>query len=870
MDDYLDSVNSPEKAINRSKELVHLLHLGGFKLAKFVINVPDLADRIDGSPQSTEPKVIVSCQEDSTHELELKWDHTNETLVVSRGTSCAITKSLTQRLVLSLVSKVFDPIGLVAPFTVGARLLLKDIWHVTAQQWYDEFSQEMVQRFLVWSADLPKLENIKTPRSYFSGLFDNIELHMFGDSSQDIFSAVAFLQARVKTPTGKEKTELAFALGKTRVAPMKVMTVPKLELQAALLAARLKWEFKQALTVTVSQVFMWTDSTTVLQWNNSNAKQPIFVANSVCEILEYTSVDQWNHVATKVNPADAGTRGMSAEILQLSSWFKVPHFLTNSRFPFVPNNNVIKNKKLGVNQAVTIEDTVSLATSVKRQTTPVPSLFPFDKFSSYQKYLRIAAYFLRFLPKHAGYRNLDGSITDPTELDEAERHLQYLVQGESFATERKVLLGNKSVKRSCRIAPHSPFISPNGLIRSSGRIKRLIEVGFNVKYPIILDARHPFVKRFLEHTHVKHFHQGVEYLRSIMQEHYTVLKLRSSLRSIKAHCLRCQEFQTVTMQPIMSDSTKERLAYQSLPFTNTGVDYFGPFYVTVRHTTEKRWGFLFTCLTTRAVHVEIVTSMDTSSCVMGVERFVSRRGTPAMIWSDNGTNFIGAEKELRECIEKWNVVNIAAELAHKSIKWRFNPPSAPHQSGIWERLVRSFKRVLYTILGTRRLTDEVLHTTFCLVENDLNSRPLTPVSADSCDLNALTPLHFLLGEHSTATPSAVGNNEFDHRKHYARALSYANVIWSRWIKEYVPTLNRRSKWQTPAEQHLKTGDLVWIVEEANPRGYYPTARIVELRYGSDSVARSAVLRTSTSSLVRPLVKLVPVFPTSSSGPEDVA
>ena len=325
--------------------------------------------------------------------------------------------------------------------------------------------------------------------------------------------------------------------------------------------------------------------------------------------------------------------------MQLSSWVKGPHCLTNSRFPFVPNYDVINNIKFGVNQAVTIEDTVSLATSVKKQTTPVPSLFPFDKFSSYQKYVRIAAYVLRFLPKHAGYRKLDGSITDATEL---ERHLQYLVQGESFETERKDLLDNRFVKRSSQIAPYSPFVSQNGLIRSSGRIKRLMEVGFNVKHPIILDARHPFVKLFLEHTHVKQFHQGVEYLRSIVQEHYTVLKLRSSLRSIKAHCLSFREFQAATMQPIISDLPKERLAHQSPPFTNSSVDYFGPFYVTVHRTTEKRWGFLFTCLTTRAVHVEIVTSMDTSSCVMGVERFVSRRGTPAMIWSDNGTIFIGA------------------------------------------------------------------------------------------------------------------------------------------------------------------------------------------------------------------------------------
>ena len=284
---------------------------------------------------------------------------------------------------------------------------------------------------------------------------------------------------------------------------MKVMTVPKFELQAALLAARLKREITQALTVILNQVFMWTDSTTVLQWINSKENQPIFVANRVSETLEYSSVDQWNHVATKDNPADAGTRGMSAEILQLSSWVKGPHFLTYSRFP---NKDVIKNIKLGVNQAVTIEDTVSLTTSVKKQITPVPSKFPFDNFSSYQKCKSIVAYVLRLLPKNSAYRNFHGSFTDPTELDEAERHLQYLVQRESFETERKDLLKQNSVKRSSRIVPHSPFLSSNRLIRSSGRTKRLMEVGFKVKYPIILDARHPFVKLFLEHFHVKNYH----------------------------------------------------------------------------------------------------------------------------------------------------------------------------------------------------------------------------------------------------------------------------------------------------------------------------------------------------------------------------
>ena len=263
---------------------------------------------------------------------------------------------------------------------------------------------------------------------------------------------------------------------------------------------------------------------------------------------------------------------------------------------------------------------------------------------------------------------------------------------ESFNTERRDLPDNKSYKKSSRIAQ---FIGPHGLIRSSGRLRRLVEIDFDTKHPIVLDAGHNFVKLFLRHTHLKNHHQSIDYLRSKVQERYAILKLRSTLRSIKSNCVLCRKLRAATIQPITADLPKERLAYQSPPFTNIGVDYFGPFYVTIRRTTEKRWGFLFTCLTIRAVHVEVVPSMDTSSCVMGVERFVSRRGTPTMLWSDNGTNFIGAEKELHECVEKWNTLNIAAELAHNGIKWRFGPTSAPHQGGIWERLVRSFKRTVH-------------------------------------------------------------------------------------------------------------------------------------------------------------------------------
>ena len=280
---------------------------------------------------------------------------------------------------------------------------------------------------------------------------------------------------------------------------MKVMIVPKLELKNALLAARLRREICRALTVSVDKVLMWTDSAIVLLWINSTNKHPIFIANRVGEVLEHTSVDQRNHVATCDNPADAGTRGMSAEVLQSSSWLRGHDFVRTKQFPFVPNTDVADNNKLGV---VTKEQDEISITSLAAPVNKPPkeqsiNLIPFDKFSFYKKILRVTGYVLRLLPSHESFRTVDDSIADPAELNKAARHLQYLVQGESFNTERKDLLDNKSVKRRSRIAQFTLFIGPHGLIRSSGQPQRLVEIDFDTKHPIVRDARHTFVELFL-------------------------------------------------------------------------------------------------------------------------------------------------------------------------------------------------------------------------------------------------------------------------------------------------------------------------------------------------------------------------------------
>ena len=273
----------------------------------------------------------------------------------------------------------------------------------------------------------------------------------------------------------------------------------------------------------------------------------------------------------------------------------------------------------------------------------------------------------------------------------------------------------------------------------------------------------------------------------------------------------------------MSDLPVERLGYKQPPFNHTGVDYFGPLYVPVRRSTEKRWGFLFTysppgLFTLRFYHLWTP---------VPVSWFFARRGTPSTIWSDNGSNFVGAEKDLLACIRSWNGM-APTIFTHKGVTWKLNPPGAPHHGGSWERLVRSVKRVLYNILGSRRVTEEVLRTTLCSVEQALNSRPIIPVSTDSRELKALTPYHFLLGQHATSFPSLLPGEHFDHKKRYMRARSYANAIWSRWLREYVPSLNKRVKGYTHSDFTFKPGDLVWKIEPDSLRGYHPLARIVKL------------------------------------------
>ena len=221
----------------------------------------------------------------------------------------------------------------------------------------------------------------------------------------------------------------------------------------------------------------------------------------------------------------------------------------------------------------------------------------------------------------------------------------------------------------------------------------------------------------------------------------------------------------------MADLPEERLD-ASTAITNVGVDYFGPLTVRIGRRNEKRWCCLFTCLTIRAVHIEVRPKLDADSCLNAKMRFIARRGKQNTIISDNGTHFVGAEREFAEYVTAWKKDGIEENLFQRGITWKFNPPASPHFGGVWERLVRSCKKAKYAILGNKSVTEGVLSTTMCIVEQTLNARPLTPDSSDVNDLEALTPNHFLLGNKNVCYPTyraqknlLIIESSFDKLKH---------------------------------------------------------------------------------------------------------
>ncbi|XP_072041348.1 uncharacterized protein [Amphiura filiformis] len=888
VDDCLQSVSTVNDGVCLAKDLISICAQGGFRLTKWISNNREVLESIPKEERAKEVKELnLECDTlPSERALGLQWQVEADTL----GFKIAVKdRPVTRRGILSIVSSVYDPLGLVSPAVLPAKKIIQDLCKLKLG-WDEEIPLEHQKRWNQWLAELPILSTCSVSRCLKPAEFGkptNIQLHNFSDASEFGYGVVAYM--RLQNSIGEIHTSLV--MSKSRVAPTKQVSIPRLELTAATVAVRMSNMILREIEMPIDNIYFWTDSTTVLSYiANERTRYHTFVANRVGEIRENTKVSQWYYVPTKVNPADICSRGQSVKkFVDNTNWISGPEFLKDSETEW-PVRDV--NLQIEPDDPEVKKNMIVHAVQVDKPDEPYETFAQFfGHYSDYHKLKRAVAWLLR-LKKLLSQRKTHQQTVTGTEESEgdefttkqdltvqevhdAEQAILRIEQHKYFAKEVKLLSNRNEVptankdkldqeshgtKVQVTVQKSSPIyrLDPkleDGLLRVGGRLRRAASLTEEAKYPVILPRNSYVSELILRQIHESTGHCGRNHMLANLQQHYWILGANSAARKLINRCIICRKQRAKRQVQKMADLPEDRLQPEEPPFTRVGMDFFGPVEVKHGRSILKRYGVVFTCLAIRAVHIEKADSLDTDSCIAAIRRFVARRGQVKIIRSDNGTNIVGAQRELSKEISQWNQKKISDDLLQNNIEWKFNPPGASHFGGIWERQIRTIRKLMVMLSKEQTLSDESLQTLFCEVESIINSRPLTLVSGDAQDLEPLTPNHLLLLKtHQNLSPVLPENTGMCVRKRWKQVQYLADVFWRRWLKEYLPQLHSRQKWILP-QRNLKTGDIVLIVNETAPRNTWLTGRVVETLPDNQGYVRQVKLKTKTSVLTRPVHKL---------------
>ena len=873
VDDGLTSVSTSEEALKLITSSRKLCKEGGFNLTKFISNSKDVVEAL---PREVRAKGIqnIDFKIESLpveRALGVRWCIESDTLqfrVILQD------KPATRRGLLSTLSSVFDPIGLISPFLLTGKKLLQDLCKDNAE-WDDPLPDDIRSRWELWRDDLLNLATLQIPRCYKPTDFGDLkkaELHHFSDACQTGYGQCSYL--RLIDESANVACSLVFA--KSRVAPVKPVTIPRLELTAATTSVKISSFLNKELNYESITNVYWTDSTVVLGYIANEARRfHVFVANRVQRIRDATTVEQWNYINTKENPADLASRGATADqIINNTAWWHGPAFLSApQQIPLTTVNAILASDDPEVKIAV------SYSTGATDQ--PVCGLLSrLEYFSSWFRAKRAVAVcinYTRILRDRIAKKGTKGKLVkgdytpvDVTDIQHAEKLILRVMQLQEFPEEAKSLSkldkqrgrASSQMKRRSPIHRLDPYMGADGLIRVGGRVRRA-NIPQELAHPVILPKKGHVTMLIIRHHHERTLHSGRQTtLNEIRASGYWIIKARAAVASYVWKCVTCNKLRGAAAGQKMADLPPERLE-PAPPFTMCGVDLFGPFYVKEGRSERKRWGCLFTCLITRAIHIEVVHSLSTDSFLHAYRRFVGRRGPVRQIRCDQGTNFVGARNELQAALEEMNHDKVQQTLLQDGCDWvqfRMNVPTASHMGGIWERMVRSARTVLCAILDqhSHQLDDEALHTFMTEVEAVVNSRPLTYVDMSSADSEEpLTPnqLLTLKSQIVLPLPGSFVREDLFCRKRWRRVQYLANQFWTRWRKEYLPTLQERVKW-IKAEDNLQRGDIVLMMSENVPRGQWPKGVIVDTYPSDDGYVRKASVKTASGTFDRPIHKLV--------------
>ncbi|KAI8116952.1 hypothetical protein CVS40_11069 [Lucilia cuprina] len=742
-------------------------------------------------------------------------------------------------------------------------MLLQDLWKLKLD-WDDKIPEQMTENWLKIKDNFKFLNEVNVPRHIICVKPTQIELHGFCDASMKAYGAAVY----VKSIDSNGIVYCHLAASKSRIAPIKILSLPRLELCAGVLLVELIKVVIDSFKITFNDIFYYTDSSIVLSWLRLDpARLQIFVSNRVSFIQENSNINRWKHVSSEDNPADLISRGLLVkEIVQNKFWFNGPKFLLKKE-PYI--SRMLEKCEIP-------EIKKSAKVIIVRESNDI-----FGKINhrnNFNVLQNIVAYVHKFIhvirkrdKKHFIYfRKL------------ALKTIVKNIQEKHFSDDLKCLKSDKKLAKSSNLITLYPFVDNDGLIRVGGRLENS-GLLYEAKHPILLPYKNDVVKLMIEDLHRKHLHVGPQGLLAIVRQRFWPLRGRQLVKNVINNCYRCFRLNPRQLHQLMGNLPEDRVI-RTRPFLNVGIDFLGP--ITIHYKvrgkkTDKSYVCVFVCFATKAVHLEVVSDLTSAAFIGALKRFVARRGCPGKIFSDNATNFrrgcpgkifsdnatnfIGAANSLNEIhklfSEKEHCKNVDEFCAQKNIEWLNIPARSPHVGGLWEACVKSVKKHFYKVTeGT--MTYEELYTLMTQIESVLNSRPLTPLSNDPNDFQVLTPGHFLIGEPFNTFNDSIDNKCYSGlREHWKAVQSNTEKFWERWSSEYLSELQKRYKWNKPM-QNIKPNTLALLKEDNIPPMSWRRGRVIRTITGSDGLCRIVEVRTSNGETKRSIHNVCP-FPTSS-------
>ncbi|XP_033727676.1 uncharacterized protein LOC117317008 [Pecten maximus] len=806
VDDGLLSLPDVESAVDILKRTQSALWDGGrLRLHKISSNSQELMDSFPSGDIAENLKDI-SCQTENPplqRSLGIFWNISRDTF------TCKVSpekKPFTKRGLLSTVGSLYDPLGLLAPITIKGKMFFRSVINLQCG-WDDPLPSDLEREWHQWWSSLTELETLNIPRCYGSGTTGKKvkELHVFSDASSEAIAAVAFL----RTIDSEGLSQVSFVLGKAKLAPAGGHTIPRLELCAAVLATQIKDTVLASLHLDIDKVKMYTDSKIVLGYIcNAKRRFYVYVGNRVQTIRKSTEPVQWMYVNTNDNPADVGTRSVAASKMESSIWLHGPPFLNeNEAEPlFTVDEFPLVNPES--DKDIRPEVHVAKGSVSKKKSFDITK---FERFSQWDRLVKAISYLIHLarsfkMSSHpcVGW-HLCAKHKEQSLKEDAERLIIMKLQKEHYSKEIECLQNGKNLPRNSSILSLTPFLDEQGVLRVGGRLNKTHEPAHTTQLnPIIIPGKSHVGLLLVRHFHHKVQHQGRHLTEgAVRSAGFWVVGGKRVISSCIHQCVTCRKLRGTTGIQKMSDLPVARITI-SPPFTHVGVDIFGPWQVVARKTrggvaNAKRWAALFTCLATRAVHIEVVEDMSTSAFINALRRFTSIRGEVRRYYSDRGTNFVGSTDHLK--IDAINVEDSVTKeyLYQKGVSWIFNAPHSSHMGGVWERMIGLSRRILDSMLlqpENRSLTHDVLSTLMYEVTAILNSRPITQVSTDPDHPEILTPSSLLTQKvgipHEPFGDLTVKDM---YRAQWSSVQVLANKFWSRFSKEYLDTLQVRPKWQ---------------------------------------------------------------------------